>query len=308
MRPTLTPPHSPPQGFTLIEMIVVLTLTGIIAILVARNITRPVEGFIDLSQRSELVDSAELALRRMSREIRLALPNSVRLSAGSPCSAPGGTAVCAVEILRTLDGGRYRDLPDGTAGPCGTPGDDKISFAKATDCFEILGSLNNTPQDGGASQADCMTGVADCLVIFNTGQDGANAYLGQNIAAIQSSDVDGNSIVDSLVFTGAPPFPFRSPRQRFHVVDMPVSYVCNPGAGTITRQADYTIAAAQLTNPNPPGDILVENVSSCNFIYAQGTNSRNGLLTIDITLTKTDTQGNPNSVRLVEQIQVPNIP
>ena len=296
------------RGFTLLEMIVVITLTGIIAFLVSRNIVRPVEGFIDLTTRAGLVDGAELALRRMSRELRLALPNSVRISGGSLCSAPGGGAVCAVEILRTLDGGRYRALPDGTAGPCGTPGDDKISFAQPTDCFEIMGVLNSVPQDGGASQADCLTGVADCLVIFNTGQNGANAWLGQNIAAIQSSDPDGNGAMDSILFTGAPPFPLRSPRQRFHIVDMPVSYVCDTGAGSITRQADYTIAGIQLDNPNPPGDILAENVTGCSFTYADGTNSRNGLLTLDITFTRVDTQGIPNRVRLVEQIPVPNIP
>ena len=90
------------RGFTLIELVVVMVLTGIIAVLVGRNITRPVEGFIDLGRRAELVDIAELTLRRMTREIHLALPNSVRVSGGSPCSAPGGSAVCAVEFLRTL--------------------------------------------------------------------------------------------------------------------------------------------------------------------------------------------------------------
>ena len=104
------------HGFTLIELVVVMVLTGIIAVLVGRNITRPVEGFIDLSRRAELVDIAELTLRRMTREIHLALPNSLRVSGGSTCSAPGGSAVCAVEFLRTLDGGRYRARAAGGLG------------------------------------------------------------------------------------------------------------------------------------------------------------------------------------------------
>lgn len=298
-------------GFTLIELIVVITLTGIIASLVSRNISRPVEAFIDLAQRAELVDAAELALRRVSREVRLALPNSVRLTDGvtsnmQSCVANGATS-CAVEFLRTSDGGRYRSLPDGSAGPCGSPGDDRISFSMSADCFEVLGPLNNIPVSGaGADQNACLDGTTDCLVIFNTGQVGANAYNADNIAGITAATANGISF--DISGGAATRFPFQSPRQRFHIVDMPVSFVCDPAAATLTRQADYMIAAGQLLNSAPPGTLLSDKVSACRFTYQQGSNSRNALLIVAITLSATDTQGNPNTVQLLEQIQVPNIP
>lgn len=298
------------RGFTLIELVTVITLTGVIALLVARNISEPVRGFVDLSLRAELVDTTELALRRMSREIRLALPNSVRLTDGTTqnlqtCTASAGST-CAVEILRTLEGGRYRDRADGSDNDlCTLSGDDHLDFAVPGDCFEVLGPLTELPDAApGATRTECLQGVVDCLVVFNTGQTGADAYNGDNIAGIQA--VSANALTFDI--SPSTSFPLKSPRQRFQVVDMPVSYVCNPGAGTITRQADYTIAASQSVSPGGTVSLLANRVSSCTFAYFQGSSSRNALLTAAIELSAPDSAGNANTIRLVEQIQVPNVP
>jgi len=305
--------HRRISGFTLIEMVVVIVLTGIIALLVGRNITRPVAGFIDLGRRAELVDIAELTLRRMTREIHLALPNSVRVFGGSPCNAPGGSAVCAVEFLRTLDGGRYRARAAG--GPpvyCGGgPGGDRLSFSAANDCFEIMGTLNNLPIFGaGNNQTGCLNGTVDCLVIFNTGQLGANAYNRDNIAGITAATA--NSISFDISGNGVTRFPLPSPRQRFYIVDMPVSFVCNPGAGIMERHGNYDIPVNQVLDPgntlNGEVSLLADRITACTFTYDPGTNTRNGLLTVDLSIASTDTQGNTNTVRLVQQIEVPNIP
>ena len=299
------------RGFTLIEMITVITLTAIIAVLVGQNISRPIEGFVDLGMRAALVDAADLALQRMSREVRLALPNSVRLagtvSDGENCAASGG-GVCAVEILRTMDGGQYRNDFDGTNNDeCAGPDDDRLDLSAASDCFEVLGPLTNIPAAaGGATQTECLQGDVDCLVIFNTGQAGANAYAGDNIAGVQAASA--SAITFDISGGTATSFPLPSPRQRFHLVDMPVSFVCDTGAGTLTRYADYTISAAQSTSPGGDTALLADKVQSCAFRYVQGVGSRNAVLTMTLVLRDTDTQGNNNDIRLVEQISVPNVP
>ncbi len=107
--------HSNIQGFTLVELVVVIVITGIVAAMGAAFITKPVEGYIALSRRAELVDAAELALRRMQRDIRQALPNSIRI-------APGG----------------YR------AGPPGNI----LDFSLADDRFDVLGQLRAAPAAG----------------------------------------------------------------------------------------------------------------------------------------------------------------
>jgi MSHA biogenesis protein MshO len=289
-------------GFTLLEIIIVITLTGIVAALATRSISRPVESFVDMSLRAALVDTAELALQRMSREIRLALPNSLRITAdGTPlqtCSASNG-GICAVEILRTFDGGRYREHADPAAapGPCEALGfpDAVLHFTAATGCFEVLGPLDEAP-DAGTHR----------LVIFNTGQDGADAWAGDNMADIDDAGTD--FVAFAFADSGAH-FPFRSPRQRFHIVDTPVSFVCHTGRGTLSRHDGYAVSALQTVNPAGDGaPILANRVSFCSFTYDQGTGTRNALLTATLTIRGTDSQGVPNEIRLVQQVSVPNVP
>ena len=89
------------RGFTLIELVVVILLTAAVAALAGRNVTGPVLGFVDTSRRAALVDAGHTAITRITREVRLALPNSVRIDGGN-----------SLEFLRTRTGGRYRVAAD----------------------------------------------------------------------------------------------------------------------------------------------------------------------------------------------------
>ncbi len=207
-------------GFTLIELILVILLIGILAGVVMTILYGPVRASFDIQDRAELVDIAETALQRMTREIRLALPNSIRITGANE----------GVEFLRTIDGGRYRADPP--------PGNRRLQFdpnqagIHLSGTFEVLGGfLDHTNIDtagAASSQADCLDGTTDCLVVYNTGQTGADAYNGDNVAAIQSVTNDELTYVRSG--TG---FPLSSPQQRFQVVDMPVSFLC--ASDEITR-------------------------------------------------------------------------
>src|SRR6266850_4952370 len=81
MHPMPCPEHSRERGVTLIEMVIVISITAIIAGAVSVFISRPVEGYADAARRAELTDIADTALRRMTRDLRTALPNSVRVDA-----------------------------------------------------------------------------------------------------------------------------------------------------------------------------------------------------------------------------------
>ena len=67
------------HGFTLIEAIMVITITGIIAAVVAIFIRQPVDAYLDTARRAALTDIADTTARRIGRDLQGALPNSVRV-------------------------------------------------------------------------------------------------------------------------------------------------------------------------------------------------------------------------------------
>ena len=259
------------QGFTLVEAVMVIAITGIIAAVVAVFIRAPVQGYFDSARRAELTDVADTAVRRISRDLRLALPNSVRVQLVA--------GVYYLEFLQTSDGGRYR-----AEGP-----GDILDFSQPDSSFDVLG-----PQP-----ATLVTTAQNLLAVYNLGIPGADAYQGDNTAAI--ANVLGNKVT----LTGTKQFPFASPDNRFQIISYPVSYVCNPTAGTLTRYFNYTIAAAQPTAFTVPATLLANNVTNCSFSYsALVVTQRTGLVLTWLQLG----QSTGETVSLYHEVHVSNVP
>ena len=287
------------RGFTLVEAVVVIVVTGILAAVVAVFISGPVGGYVDATRRAILSDMADLALRRMGRDIRSAVPNSVRVNAIG----------LALEFIPTVDGARYRGERTDVSGvatgsPLGLSGSSAadIGTTGATVGFDTYG-VNNV-----------LAGAGDYLVIFNTGQSGtagcasggADAYQGCNRRTVVAAAV--NSI--SYTSTGLG-LPFDSPGRRVDFVPAagPVSYVCinpgvasNNGTGRIMRYTGYGWNVAQAV-PAAGGTLLAENISACRFSYSPGVTQTNGLVTLLMTITRSG-----EAVTLYHEVHVDNQP
>lgn len=266
------------HGFTLVEMIIVIVITGIIGGIVAVFLRAPVQQYVDVARRADMTDIADTALRRISRDLRLALPNSVRVT--GTCN---GTSTCFIEFLPAPSGGRYRAGADATDDVCpgGTATDDELSFTGADTCFEVLGAMP-------------AVAAGDQIVVYNLGVPGADAYAGNTLATHNRRAVSAAG-ANSISITSANALPFDSPGQRFHVVTTPVSYMCSPAAGgaggTLTRWQGYAIQAAQPValpaTGTPSSTLLATNVSSCRFTYdASVVAQRSGLVTMHLAITQ----------------------
>ncbi|MEI2695129.1 MAG: type II secretion system protein [Saprospiraceae bacterium] len=282
------------NGFTLIEAIVAIVITGILGSVVAVFINRPIQGYFDSVRRAELTDQADVALRRISRDIRLALPNSLRVT-----PAPVG-GVNYIEFIMTSAGGRYRFEDDGSTGG------NFLSYTTVADTtFDVLGPMPANP----AVAAD------DFIVIYNlgTGNAPADAYTGGNRALVQG--VAGNVITLAANPFAAQTPPLPSPDARFQVVragTRAVTYACaaagNP-PGNLTRQWNYGFNAAQGTPPAGGTTAILAGNSTCTVEYTTNASGRNGLLLINLTLTQIDAAtGIGESVTLSQQIRIDNAP
>jgi MSHA biogenesis protein MshO len=277
------------QGFTLVELITVVILVSVLSVLGGMLITTPIRSFIDLSRRAALTDIADNALQRMSREIRNALPNSVRVG-------NSGT-LWALEFLNTTTGGRYRARQE--ADNSGDP----LSGA-GIDSFDVLGGVNGAINPGPAGQASCLNGSSDCLVIYNTGVGAGyfNAYNGDNIAAITAVGASTLGYNNGAGWS----FPFPIPpaaSQRFYVVDGPISYVCDLSTGQLRRYAGYGIVSGQPVPPPGAGDLLANNIQNCVFNYTGAPGARYGLVSLSIEVSDAG-----ESVALQYQSHVVNVP
>lgn len=77
------------KGFTLIEMVMVITLLGIIGGIIAPPLYQATRGWFEVTAREGITESGRVAMERMTREIR----NTARKADNTPCiSAATGTS------------------------------------------------------------------------------------------------------------------------------------------------------------------------------------------------------------------------
>jgi MSHA biogenesis protein MshO len=271
-------------GFTLIESVMVITITGVLAAIVATFIVPAINAYFSTRTRAALVDSADIALRRIGRDLDLSLPNSTRVSASG----------YSLELIPATAAARYM-----------TEGANPVQFGTIDTSFGIVGP------------ALTLT-AAQSLVFYNLGSSvvGSNAYAANSTATEQADSnrrlsttaAGAATTVTMTSLAGLPVGGFAAPYRVF-AVDQPVTYRCDLSAGTLTRYQNYGFVATQ---PDPPSGgsnaVLATGVSACRFSYdAAVVASRAALVNMALTLTST-THAGSESVALHHAIHVDNLP
>jgi len=287
------------RGFTLVEAIVVMVVTGILAGIMVLFIRRPVQNYTETAGRADLSDAADLALRRMARELRTALPNSIRLTVA------GG--VSYLQFIPTKAGGQYLAVEDNATR--GTP----LSFLSSvpTTSFDIVGPVPTAPY---------AIAPNDYIVIYNLGNGIANAdaYVGSNRAQVSGISGTTVTLTANPFLKAAGVVPNTSPDHRFTVAGAPVTFRCEgkaDGTGTLARIVNsYTNDTVQplpaLASDTP---LLANNVVGCDFTVTTTANLQTGVVGLSLALGRSIAGGNGNgngveTVTLVDQIHVDNTP
>jgi MSHA biogenesis protein MshO len=267
------------RGFTLVELVVALTLATIVVGFAGMLLTAPMHQFEVQTQRAELVEAATDGWPQLREDLRTALPNSAR--------ARRNGAVVVLEMLAAVDWVRYQSLPAAGFTTSGRFRGIAVPFSSSA----YFLSVNN----------------------MGTGVPGLDAYAlsGSMYGGTIGITAGGLPGEQQVSLSPAAAFTVDSPRRRAYLVSGPVTFLCDEAAGTLRRYSGYTIAASQaardtaaeLTTAGASVRLIARNITACDFTIAPGSATAYQIVTARITATR-----NGQSLQRVDQAFVENLP
>ncbi|ABO22272.1 PilW family protein [Shewanella loihica] len=259
------------KGFTLVEMVTVIIILGILVVGVSSFVILGTRIFVESSSVDQVLSQSRFVIERMTRELRNALPNSIRVASSSD-------AQC-IEFMPITASASYISLP--------------IAPDSATDSGSVM-----LPAQG--------INLAHKMVIYPLSpaqlyQDSPSTTQGRIFDVKQLS---GNQIE----FNNALRFDEASPQKRYFIVNGAVSY-CFLSRGDIRRYDGYGVQTTQPTPAQMGtgalmGQHVVNNLGSEEPIhYTPGTLVNNAVVQLSPRF-----EVNGQTFQYQHQVQVINVP
>ncbi len=254
--------HHHACGFTMIEMIISLTVMSIIAIVLVPLLQMPMRGYVDAERRTELQAQMALVRSQLEADLARAVPGSLRVRQVG--------ARRYLEYLEAKAVGRVRTNSTGGPGFCPATtcqGGDALATACAAEtCFTSIGS----PVDAsGTAQAPA---VGDYVAIMPA--SGALTLPLNNFAYVTTANSPTVRLTAAAAVSdgwglrfAAHTFRDQHPQRRFYLIRRPVSVVCDPAARTLIKRTGYALQANQPTvfGAGVASATLSNKVQSCQF-------------------------------------------
>jgi MSHA biogenesis protein MshO len=218
---------APARGFTVIELVVAMTVTAIVATFAVTLISAAPNTLEAATRRASLREDAVQALDRIEQEWLQAQPNTLRFR-----SAAG---VLAIEHLTVLDSATlFSDL-------AAVPAAQRLTIGAPDAQFETLAPFTQLTLPFDATNV--------YLSLHSTALPGADAYaLADVITApgtriqVSASSAAGQ---DRVQLTPATTFTVMGSTHRIYLLAGPVTYLCDPVSGTLQRYSGYAITPNQ---------------------------------------------------------------
>jgi MSHA biogenesis protein MshO len=210
------------RGFTLVEMVAVIVLLGVLGAATTSLISSSVRIYNDTARRDNLSQMGRFAVERVSREVRDALPGSVRAKtqAGTHC----------------------------------------LEFMPIKAASSYLGRVSDNPPVSTVTAVDFTYAFAagDSIAIYTVTNNDVYAPGSKAIAAIASVSA-ASSDTRTITLASANRFPNESPIQRFYIVNDRVSFCAVDGQ--LSRYQGYSASGdSQPMPPSSGGVLLAEDI------------------------------------------------
>ena len=262
------------QGFTLMELILVIIILGIMSVGISGFITLSTQTYLNATIRDELIGNARFAIERLNRDLRNAVPSSIRIK-----EFDGNRTQC-IQFTPIKASTIYTDIP--------------VLPEVASQTLSVI------PFNGeGGAHYECDADCTDMVTVYplDSGDIYAN-HLDATGKVFLVDNVDKTVVPWKInILNGAIHFDEDSPTQRLYITEEQVSYcVISTGSGGIggimIRYRDKITEGDQTSPGSKPflmaGYLINDIRGQFPFNYQQATLQRNAVVQIHLHFTKED--------------------
>lgn len=277
------------RGFTLVELIMVIVVLAIVATVTTSYLGIGAQMYVETSDRDRLLSQSRFAVERLTRELRSALPNSVRthISASQKC----------VEFTPVLVATRYASLPVLTAAP-------------SLQLFGLSGQwadMASKELDYGTEGLRVYVYATTKSQIYQATETSPGVFFALDSTGPTPDPYDITALAPgfniNLKFDNSALFSSASPSKRLYIVRQPLAY-CVMANGELFRHSQYGFSAG--TPDFGTGVLMAEgvNFSQSSFSVDEAVLSRNSV--VHLVLAFVSAFG--DDLFFNQEVHVPNVP
>lgn len=269
------------RGFSLIEIIVVIIILGVLATGISTFINFGTQVYTDATDRDEVVASARFAIERLNREVRIAVPNSIRINANN---LTGASAKQCIEFTPIVLSTIYTEIA--------------VSPEPAVNEIKVITFDEALFNDGFSPNLRVGVYILNASELYEGSSDKVFTLL--NNVIVKS----GNEW--TLKLNSIETFAEESPTNRLYFFNHSVSYCVQDSR--LTRHQNYSRNADN--TPASLGVLMAEHVNMHNantlippFGLTEASQLRNSMVHIKLAFER-----NFEQVVFNNEIQVSNVP
>jgi MSHA biogenesis protein MshO len=270
------------MAFTLVELVIVMVVISILATGSVKFISQSAQGLVDSAERQSLASTASIAIEKVLRQVRGALPNSVRTfdDGGNSC----------IEFVPILHSSEYLSVPIIIA----ETDFEAIAFDDA-DGTE-LGFVAVYPISENA-----IYGISPATVRSVSTNTASASVVGIPSANLQTITFSASSSYR---------FPTDSPEKRFYLVSQPISF-CEDSIGRLWRYQNYGFhpdSSEEIPTSGADRILIADSlkVNSLSFNISPPQLQRNAVVRMSLVIV--NSSSNAKSINSSQEVQLRNVP